>query len=57
MWMSSDWLLHEKYGKTIDSTLEKKITPLFEIKIQYGFYEFYSSVYAGYCLSGLLKPG
>lgn len=25
MWMSSDWLLHEKYGKVIDSTLERRL--------------------------------
>lgn len=55
MWMSSDWLLHEKYGKTIDSTLEKRLRHYLKLKIQYGFYEFYSSVYAGYCLSGLLN--
>ena len=24
MWMASDWLLHEKYGKVVDSTLDKR---------------------------------
>lgn len=55
MWMSSDWLLHEKYGKIIDSTLEKRLRHYLQLKVQYGFYEFFSTVYAPYCLSGLLN--
>ncbi len=55
MWMSSDWLLHEKYGKVIDSTLEKRLRHYLRLKVQYGFYEFFSSTYAPYCLSGLLN--
>ncbi len=55
MWMSSDWLLHEKYGRAIDSTLDKRLRHYLKLKIQYGFYEFYSSVYIGYCLSGLIN--
>jgi hypothetical protein len=55
MWMSSDWLLHEKYGKAIDSTLDKRLRHYLNLKKQYGFYEFFSSTYAGYCLSGLLN--
>lgn len=55
MWMSSDWLLHERYGKTIDSTLDARLRHYLNLKIQYGFYEFFSSVYAPYCLSGLLN--
>ncbi|MFN8237148.1 MAG: T9SS type A sorting domain-containing protein [Chitinophagales bacterium] len=55
MWMSSDWLLHEKYGKIIDSTLERRLRHYLQLKVQYGFYEFFSSTYAPYCLSGLLN--
>lgn len=55
MWMSSDWLLYEKYGKIIDSTLDKRLRHYLKLKIQNGFYEFYSSVYIGYCLSGLIN--
>ena len=55
MWMSSDWLLHEKYGKVIDSTLEKRLRHYLKLKNQYGFYEFFSSTYAPYTLSGLLN--
>jgi hypothetical protein len=53
--MSSDWLLHEKYGKVIDSTLERRLRHYLQLKVQYGYYEFFSSVYAPYCLSGLLN--
>ncbi len=55
MWMSSDWLLHEKYGRTIDSTLEKRLRHYLRLKNQYGFYEFFSSTYAPYSLSGLIN--
>jgi len=55
MWMSSDWLLHEKYGKMIDANLEKRLRHYLKLKVKYGFYEFLSSVYAPYCLSGLLN--
>ncbi len=55
MWMSSHWLLHEKYGKPIDAGLETRLKHYLRLKIKYGFYEFFSSVYAPYCFSGLLN--
>ena len=55
MWMSSDWLLHERYGKAVDTNLRKRLVHYLQLKIQYGFYEFYSTVYNPYCLSGLLN--
>ncbi|MDZ4846333.1 MAG: T9SS type A sorting domain-containing protein [Chitinophagales bacterium] len=55
MWMSSDWLLHEKYGRTIDNTLDARLRHYLELKVQYGFYEFFSSTYAPFSLSGLLN--
>jgi len=55
MWMSSDWLLHEKYGKMIDANLDNRLRHYLKLKVKYGFYEFFSSVYAPYCLSGLLN--
>lgn len=54
-WMSSDWLLHEKYNKPIDATLRTRLKHYLEVKTQYGYYEFFSSVYAPYSLSGLLN--
>ncbi|MCG3164729.1 MAG: hypothetical protein POELPBGB_00488 [Bacteroidia bacterium] len=55
MWMGSDWLLHERYGRAIDPTLEQRLKHYLNMKVQYGFYEFFSSVYAPYCLTGLLN--
>lgn len=55
MWMSSDWLLHERYGKPVDPNLRKRLVHYLKLKIQYGYYEFFSTVYNPYCLSGLLN--
>jgi hypothetical protein len=55
MWTSSDWLLHESYGRSVDTTLRHRLVQYLELKNKYGFYEFNSSVYAPYCLSGLLN--
>jgi hypothetical protein len=55
MWMSSDWLLHEKYGKEVDSNLIYRLKHYLELKQEYGFYEYFSSVYLPYTLSGLLN--
>lgn len=55
MWMGSDWLLHEKYGRPIDATLEARLKHYLQLKVDYGFYEFFSSVYGPYSFSGLLN--
>jgi hypothetical protein len=55
MWMSSDWLIHERTDRPIDATLEQRLRHYLQGKIDYGFYEFMSSTYAPYCLSGLLN--
>lgn len=55
MWMSSNWLMHERYGMTIDSSLHTRLKHYLELKVNYGFYEFFSSVYSPYCLSGLIN--
>ena len=54
-WMSSHWLLHEYYGVPADSSLRNRLVHFLNMKIQYGYYEFYSSVYNPYCLAGLLN--
>lgn len=54
-WMSSHWLLHEYYGIPADSNLRTRLVHYLNLKIQYGYYEFYSSVYNPYCLAGLLN--
>ncbi len=55
MWMSSDWLLHEKYNKPIDANLRNRVVHYLQLKVQYGYYEFFSSVYSPYSLSGILN--
>lgn len=54
-WMSSDWILHEKFGKAVDANLDNRLRHYLHMKVDYGFYEFFSSVYSPYCLSGLLN--
>ncbi|MCO5249251.1 MAG: T9SS type A sorting domain-containing protein [Chitinophagales bacterium] len=55
MWLSSAWLLKEKYGIDKDPDLRKKIVHDLDLKIDYGYYEFFSSVYFPYTLSALLN--
>ena len=55
MWMSSDWLIHERIDRPIDATLEQRLRHYLQVKIDYGFYEYMSSTYAPFCLSGLLN--
>jgi hypothetical protein len=55
MWMGSDWLIHERTGRPIDASLEQRLRHYLQLKIDYGFYEFNSSVYAPYCFSGLIN--
>ncbi|MBL7776943.1 MAG: T9SS type A sorting domain-containing protein [Chitinophagales bacterium] len=55
MWSSSEWLMHEKYGKPVDSTLRERIVHYLNLKNTFGYYEFNSSTYAPFSLSGLLN--
>jgi len=56
MWLSSAYLLRQKYGWTnVPEDLDKMLNQWLDLKIQYGFYEFYSSVYFPFTLSGVLN--
>lgn len=55
MWMSSDWLMAERFDWTVDDDLRKRLVHYLNLKIEYGYYEFFSSVYYPYTLSGLLN--
>ncbi|MCF8257426.1 MAG: T9SS type A sorting domain-containing protein [Flavobacteriales bacterium] len=55
MWMSADWLIHERTGRPIDATLEQRLKHYLHLKVDYGFYEFFSSTYFPYTLCGLLN--
>ena len=54
-WMSSDWLLHESYGKYSDPNLRARLVHYLQMKVKYNYYEFFSTVYNPYCLAGLLN--
>jgi hypothetical protein len=43
------------YGKAVDANLDNRLRHYLRLKVNYGFYEFFSSVYSPYCLSGLLN--
>jgi hypothetical protein len=56
MWMSSAYLLEESHNvDTNDPQLVTRLTTYLKTKIQYGYYEFYSTLYLPYTLSGLLN--
>ena len=54
-WMSSDWLLHESYGKYSDPNLRARLVHYLQMKVKYNYNEFFSTVYNPYCLAGLLN--
>ena len=56
MWMSSAYLLEESHNiDTNDPELVTRLTSYLKAKIEYGYYEFYSTLYLPYTLSGLLN--
>jgi hypothetical protein len=56
LWMSSAWLLQEKYGWDLkDVTLQQRLLHHLNLKIEYGFYEFLSITYTPYSFNGLLN--
>lgn len=55
MWMGSDYLLQQSYGRPVDTVVKNRVLHYLQLKNQYGFYEFNSSVYLPYCLSGILN--
>ncbi|MBS1625671.1 MAG: T9SS type A sorting domain-containing protein [Bacteroidetes bacterium] len=55
MWMGSDYLLQQSYGRPVDTLVRSRVLHYLQLKNQYGFYEFNSSVYLPYCLSGILN--
>jgi hypothetical protein len=55
MWMSSDWILHERFGKPCDTSLHTRLVHYLDLKNQFGFYEYFSSTYNPFTLAGLLN--
>lgn len=55
MWMSADWLLHEKYGRDIRPTLRQMLVKWLDMKIEYGFYEYFSPIYYPFTMSAMMN--
>ncbi len=55
MWSGSEWLLHERFNRPVPPTLRDRIVHYLHLKIDYGFYEFFSSVYGPYSMSGMIN--
>ncbi|MFT7101887.1 MAG: hypothetical protein ACJAYA_000444 [Bacteroidia bacterium] len=55
MWMSCEWLMHERHGWEIDDNLKKRLLHYLNLKLDVGFYEFFSSTYFPFTLSGLMN--
>ncbi|MCP4744737.1 MAG: hypothetical protein GY874_01150 [Desulfobacteraceae bacterium] len=55
LWMSAAYLMKQREGWQMDTALEQRLSHYLKLKIEYGFYEFFSSVYFTYSLAGLLN--
>jgi hypothetical protein len=55
MWMTSEWLLGEKYGWETRPTLRENLVHWLELKIEYGYYEFLSPTYWPFTSAALLN--
>ena len=55
MWMSAKWLLNERAGVVTSDYDRARLEHWLDLKIDYGYYEFMSLVYAPYTLGGLLN--
>lgn len=55
MWTSSAYLLEQKYGNVLIPDAKKLVEHWLDLKINYGFYEYFSSVYLPFTLSAVLN--
>lgn len=55
MYASTAYLLKQKYNWTVDSALDNRLNHWLQLKLDYGFYEFYSTTYFSFTLMGLLN--
>ena len=55
MWMSANWLLHEKYDWEARPTLRQNLVHYLDLKNEYGFYEYFSPVYFQFTIAALLN--
>jgi hypothetical protein len=55
MWTSAAYLMRQKYGWDMDSDLDNRLGHWLDLKLEHGFYEFFSTVYYRYTLAALLN--
>lgn len=55
MWTSSAYLLEQKYNVVVNPDAKKLVEHWLDLKINYGFYEYFSSVYLPFTLSAVLN--
>ncbi len=55
MWNSSAYLLEQKYGVVVNPDAKQLVEHWLDLKINYGFYEYFSSVYLPFTLSAVLN--
>ncbi|MCP4130821.1 MAG: hypothetical protein GY754_07550, partial [bacterium] len=55
LWTSTAYLLQQREGWTMDSSLAQRLDHYLDLKLEYGFYEFFSSTYFPFSLAGLLN--
>jgi hypothetical protein len=55
LWTSSAYLLKQRQGWPMDGFLEKRLNHYLDLKIKYGFYEFFSTDYYRFTLGALLN--
>ncbi len=55
MWTSSAYLLKQREGWEMDDLLEERLKHFLDLKLKYGFYEWYAPVYWDFTLQALLN--
>jgi len=55
MWMSCEWLMHERHSWQITPQLRQRLLHYLNLKLDAGFYEYFSSTYFPYTVSGLMN--
>ncbi|MCP4131292.1 MAG: hypothetical protein GY754_09955 [bacterium] len=55
LWTSSAYLLKQREGWEMDPTMESRLKHYLDLKLKYGFYEFFSSTYLPFTLGALLN--
>lgn len=55
MWTAAAYLMRQKYGWSMDQNLDQRLSHYLDLKLEYGFYEFFSTDYYRFTLAALLN--